>query len=173
MKYFNSNIYSITLPDVAFDNDILYFLIYLIIGIILLAAPLSQIMDTEADYQLRQVNRPENSIDLTYIILNLPRNPVFFYDKTDPSGVKIQSLFAPTGYDSTVHNGIRGYTGVTSRTLNANNELLVEAFPLGIFSFERAGGVILSNVSAIRKELIPSRPGSSVNITRLCVLENR
>ena len=45
----------------------IYFIIYVIIGIILLAAPLSQILDTGADYRLRQVYKQGRPTILIYL----------------------------------------------------------------------------------------------------------
>jgi hypothetical protein len=76
---------NISLGNVTFDDNIIYFLIYVIIGIILLAAPLFKILDTDADYRLRQVYKQGKTtilIYLAYIILPVPANsdmrPLFY-----------------------------------------------------------------------------------------------
>jgi hypothetical protein len=68
------------------------------------------------------------------------------------------------------HNGSIGYSGVTTLSLNQNNELAVVAFPLAIHLFENRDGVILSNGLGIKKIVLPSVGTGS---TRLCVLEER
>ena len=79
-----------------------FFLIYVIVGIIVFAAPISKILDTEADYQLRQVYKEEKPtivVDLAYTQLAGTGNPqfpgagnwrqLFFYDRLDPTGVSM------------------------------------------------------------------------------------
>jgi hypothetical protein len=178
----NLSYFNIALFNVAKSDDIIYFFIFLIIGIIgiiLLAVPLSQILDTEADYQSRQVYKeykPTIVVDLAYMRLAVPANsnvtPLFFYDKLDPSGVKMSSLFATSGYITIIHNGFRGYSGITPASLNDNNELPVVASPLGVRLIESTGGAILSNGVGIKKEVSLVRQGRSTTVTRLCVLEN-
>jgi hypothetical protein len=74
----NFNFNNITLPSVTFNDGIIYFLIYVIVGIIVFAAPISKILDTEADYQLRQVykeGKPTIVVDLAYTQLAGTGNP--------------------------------------------------------------------------------------------------
>ena len=151
----------ISLGNVTFDDNTIYFLIYVIIGIILLAAPLFKILDTDADYRLRQVYKQGKTtilIYLAYIILPVPANsdmrPLFFYDRLDPTGVKMSSLFTGSGYNVMIHNGSRGYSGVTTRSLNQDNELPVIASTSTIHLLENGGGAILSNGSGIKKSSV-------------------
>ena len=100
----NFNFNNITLPSIAFNDGIIFFffLIYVIVGIIVFAAPISKILDTEADYQLRQVykeGKPTIVVDLAYTQLAGTGNPqlpgagnwrqLFFYDRLDPTGVSM------------------------------------------------------------------------------------
>jgi len=96
---------------------------------------------------------------------------LFFYDRLDPTGVSMSSLFVRSGYDVMTHNGSIGYSGVTTLSLNQNNELPVVAFPLAIHLFENRDGVILSNGLGIKKKIV--LPSVGTGSTRLCVLEER
>lgn len=177
----NFNSYNISLGNVPFNYGLmcLILIVYVIIGIILLAA-ISQILDTEADLQARQIYKPGKPtiiVDLTYTVLpfsgdNAVRK-VFVYDRLDPTGAKMDGLFAGSGYDIMYHNGRRGYSGLNVRGINANRELPVIASSFGIRVIENGGGAILSNGLGIRKEVSLLRQGQTGSIIRLCVLENQ
>ena len=189
LGYFNLDNITICSPildNITFDDDILgddciiFLPIYVIIplsvlGIILLSS-IYHILDTEADFQERQRQKrlPRSCIiDLTYIVL--PVNPgiraraVFVYDTTDPSGLKMSSLFAGQGYDFTQKNGTWGYAGVNTNSLNQERELPMVTSPLSLITIERQGIEIKSNGEPIKKEV---HLYGATPTTRLCVKEN-
>jgi hypothetical protein len=141
----------------------------IILAIILLADRMSipYILDSEADYQRRlKKERPELVIDLSFYFIPSPernrRGRPFVYDRLDPTGSNMSILFGT--YSSATHNDKQGYI-VGHTALREGDKIIMRTPSIKLGLFEREGGAVFSNGSAIEKGDI-NRSGTAVFVRK-------